>query len=199
MENIVKQVDAAFLYIIVFSLALLLLVTGVMVYFLFRYRKERSPEAADIRGNPLLELVWTLVPTLIALSMFYVGWQSFLGLRGVPKDALDIRVTGMQFAWVFKYPDGKRSEGLLVVPLGRAVKITLTSLDVIHGFYVPGFRIKMDARPNMKTYTWFYAGRPGTYKVFCSQYCGKGHADMMADIRVVPESDYLDWLRGKIK
>ena len=170
-----------------------------MIYFLFRYRKSRNPEAADIRGNTLLELAWTLVPTLIALSMFYVGWQSFLGLRGVPPDALNIDVTAMQFAWVFKYPDGKSSEGLLVVPLGRPVKITLTSLDVIHGFYVPGFRIKMDALPNVKTYTWFYAGRPGTYKVFCSQYCGKGHADMMADIRVVPESEYLDWLRGKIK
>ena len=197
MENIVQQVDAAFVYIIVFSLALLLLVTAAMVYFLFRHRKDRSPEAADIRGNTVLELVWTLVPTLIALSMFYVGWQSFLGLRGVPKDALDVRVTAVQYAWVFKYPEGKRSEGLLVVPQGRPVKLTLTSLDVIHGFYVPAFRIKMDALPNMKTYAWFYPGRPGTYKVFCAEYCGKGHADMMADLRVVPEGEYLEWLRAK--
>lgn len=197
MENIVKQVDAAFVYIIVFSLALLLLVTGAMIYFLFRYRETRSPEAADIRGNAWLELVWTLVPTLIALSMFYVGWDSFLGLRGVPKDALEIRATGMQYAWVFRYPGGERSEGLLVVPQDRPVKVTLTSIDVIHGFYVPAFRIKMDALPRLKTYAWFHSGRPGAYKIFCSQYCGKEHADMMAELRVVPGNEYQAWLRGK--
>jgi len=197
MENIVKQVDSTFLYIIGLSFLLLLLVTGVMIYFLIRYRQAGNPGAADIRGNAALELAWMIVPALIALFMFYVGWQSFLGLRGVPRDALDIRATGVRFAWVFYYPTGKRSEGLLVVPLGRPVKITLTSLDVIHGFSVPAFRIKMDAVPKMKTYAWFYAGMPGTYKIFCSRYCGAGDAAMMADLRVVTQKEYLDWLRKK--
>ncbi len=196
MENVVKQVDAAFIYVIAISLALLLFITGLMIFFLFRYRKERNPEPADIRGNPWLETAWTLIPTLIALSMFYVGWQSFLGLRGVPKDALDVRVTGAQFAWSFKYPNGKTSD-TLVVPLGKAVKLTLTSVDMIHGFYVPSFRIKMDALPKMRTYTWFYAGKPGTYNVMCTQYCGAGHAEMRAELRIVPESEFQDWVGRK--
>lgn len=196
MENVVKQVDAAFLYIIAFSLALLFLITGVMIYFLFRYRREKNPEAADIRGNTALELVWTLIPTLIALSMFYVGWQSYLGLRAVPKDALDIRVTGMQFNWSFEYPGGKVSD-TLVVPQGKPVKLTLTSLDMIHGFYIPSFRIKMDALPKMRTYTWFYAGRPGTYDIMCTQFCGEGHAEMRTQLRIVPESEFFDWVSGE--
>ena len=125
-----------------------------------------------------------------------MGWQSFLGLRGVPKDALEVSVTGMQFAWSFKYPNGKVSD-TLVVPQGRPVKLTLTSLDMIHGFYVPSFRIKMDALPKMKTYTWFYAGKPGTYNVMCTQYCGAGHAEMRAELRIVQGNEYLDWVSGK--
>lgn len=197
MENVVKQVDAAFLYILVFSLALLLLITAVMIYFLFRYSKERNPEPADIRGNTALELAWTLIPTLIALSMFYTGWQSYLGLRAVPADALEVKVTGMQFGWSFEYPNGKVSDALLVAPQGKAVKLTLTSRDVIHGFYVPSFRIKMDALRNMETYTWFYAGRPGSYNIFCTQYCGEGHAGMRAELRIVPESEFFDWVAGE--
>ncbi len=197
MQNVVSQVDSAFLYIIGFSFALLLGITAAMIYFLFRYRKDRNPVPADIRSNARLELVWTAVPTLIALSMFYVGWQSFIGLRGVPKDAMDVGVTGMQWTWVFTYPNGKRSESLMEVPLGKPVKLTIRSLDVIHGFYSPAFRIKMDALPNMNTYAWFYAARQGDYVVFCSQYCGEGHAEMSATIRVVPENEYLQWLRKK--
>lgn len=196
MENVVKQVDAAFLYIIVFSLALLLLITGVMIYFLFRYRREKNPVAADIRGNLWLELAWTLIPTLIALSMFYTGWQSYLGLRGVPRDALDVRVTAMQFGWSFEYPNGKLADTLFV-PQGKPVKLILTSLDMIHGFYVPSFRIKMDVLPKIKTYTWFYADKPGKHHILCTQYCGAGHAEMRTELRIVPESEFFEWLSAE--
>ena len=197
MGDVIKQVDAVFVYIIGFSLALLLLITAVMIYFLFRYGEKKNPKAADIRGNFLLELTWMVIPTIIALSMFYFGWESFLGLRGVPKDAIQIQATGMQFAWVFKYPNGKESEAFLMVPEGKAVKLNLTSLDVIHGFYLPAFRIKMDAIKNMKTYAWFQAQPAGNYTIYCTQYCGVGHADMTAMLRIVPEKDYLAWLNAK--
>jgi len=197
MENVIKQVDAAFIYIIAFSLALLLGVTAAMVYFIFRYRRDRHPEAADIRGNVPLEAAWTLLPTFIALSMFYFGWQSYLGLREVPRGALEVDVTSMKFSWVFKYPNGKRSERLMLVPLGRPVKVNLTSLDVIHSFYVPAYRVKMDALKGMKTYAWFLPSKLGTHKILCAEYCGAGHADMMADLRVVPESEYQAWVEKK--
>jgi cytochrome c oxidase subunit 2 len=197
MENIVKQVDEALIYIIVFCLFLLLLITAVMIYFVIRYRKSRNPVPSDIRGNVKAELAWMIIPTLIALSMFYIGWQSFLGLREVPPGAINIDVHAMQFSYIFIYPNKKESEGLMVVPQGKPIKVNLTSLDVIHGFYVPAFRIKMDAIKNMKTYTWFYADRPGDYNIFCTQYCGSGHADMNAILRIVPELEYEEWLKKK--
>lgn len=197
MENAVKQVDAVFLYIIIFSLVILVAITAVMIYFLIRYRRSKNPRSADIRGNWIAETLWIGVPTLIALSMFYFGWESFLGLRHVPPDALNINVQAMQFSWVFVYPNQKKSENELVVPQGKPIKLNLTSLDVIHGFYLPAFRIKMDAIKNMDTYAWFYADRIGDYHIFCTQYCGVGHADMRATLRIVPESDYNEWLNKK--
>ena len=197
MKNVVSQVDWVFLFIIAFSLAILAAIMAVTVFFFFRYSMKRNPEPSALRGNWKVELVWMVVPTLIALSMFYFGWESFLGLRTVPPDAININVKAMQFEWVFEYPNNKSSDGLLVVPQGRAVKINLTSLDVIHGFYVPAFRIKMDAIKGMKTYTWFYADRIGEYSIFCTQYCGVGHADMTATLRIVPVNEYNDWLNKK--
>jgi cytochrome c oxidase subunit II len=197
MENVVRQVDVAFIYIIVFCLFLLVLITAVMIYFVIRYRKEKNPKSSDIRGNLKVELVWIIIPTIIALSMFYFGWQSFLGLRAVPPGAVNINVNAMQFSYIFIYPNKKESEGLMVVPQGKPIKVNLTSLDVIHGFYIPAFRIKMDAIKNMKTYTWFYADRPGDYHIFCTQYCGVGHANMNATLRIVPETKYEEWLKKK--
>jgi cytochrome c oxidase subunit II len=197
MENIVKQVDAVFIYIIGFSLILLIMITAAMIVFIIKYRKSRHEKSSDIRGDWRVELAWIIIPTIIVLSMFYYGWQSFLGLRAVPPGALEIDVIGMQYAWIFNYPNKKSSEGLLVVPLGKPIKINLTSDDVIHGFYVPAFRIKMDVIKNMKTYTWFYADKIGDYNIFCTQYCGEGHADMTATLRIVTEPEYREWLNRK--
>lgn len=197
MENVVKNVDAVFIYIIGFSILLLLLITAVMIFFAVKYRRSKNPESSDIRSNIKLELAWMIIPSIIALSMFYFGWTSFLGLRTVPKDALEIDVTGMQFAWVFTYQNSKQSEGMLVVPQGKPIKLNITSADVIHGFFIPAFRIKTDAIKNMKTYTWFYADKIGTYNIFCTQYCGTGHADMSALMKIVPEKEYREWLDKK--
>jgi cytochrome c oxidase subunit II len=194
MDNTVKNVDFSFFYIISISLVLLTLITAVMIYFVIRYRKGRNPVSSDIRGNWKLELMWTVIPILIALSMFAVGWRSFLGLREVPPGALQVDVHAMQFSYVFNYPTGKESEGLLMVPRGWPVKLNIISEDVVHGFYLPAFRIKMDALPKMKTYTWFYAEKEGEYLIMCTQYCGVGHADMKATLRIVPENKYREWL-----
>ena len=128
----VAGVDRAFLYIFGFAFALLAFITILMIYFVVRFRASRNPVPADIRGNTLLEVVWMIIPTLIALSMFYVGWQSYLGLRNVPEDAIVIDTTGQMFSWTFRYPNGKESESELVVPEGKAVKLNITSEDVLH-------------------------------------------------------------------
>jgi cytochrome c oxidase subunit 2 len=190
----VQQVDTAFIVIIGISLVLLALITGVMIYFVIRYRRSRNPEPSDIRGDWRLEAAWTVIPALIALGMFYIGWDSYLGLRTVPKGALEVQVIGQQYSWVFIYPNEKVTVGELVVPGGKAVKLNIGSEDVLHSLYIPAFRVKVDAVPGMETYAWFQADRPGTFTILCAEFCGEAHADMTALLRIVPEEEYLAWL-----
>jgi cytochrome c oxidase subunit II len=190
----VQGVDLTFWYILGISIVLLFGITVVMVWFAIKYRRSKNPVASDIRDNYLLEIIWTVVPTLIALTMFYVGWQSYLGLRTVPKGALEIEVSAQQFAWIFVYQNDKESENELVVPVGKAIKLNISSVDVIHSFYLPAFRIKVDAVKGMPTYAWFFADKVGEYDIQCAEYCGINHSAMLAKLRIVPEEEYLAWL-----
>jgi cytochrome c oxidase subunit 2 len=194
ITDTVGQVDRVFIYILGVSLVFLVLITVLMIVFAIRYRRSRNPEPSDIRGNWLLETAWTAIPTILALSMFYFGWQSYLGLRNVPDDAIEIRVIGQQFSWVFFYPNEKVTENELVVPEGKPIKLIITSEDVIHSLSIPAFRIKADAVLGMETYAWFFADEIGHYNVMCAEYCGTGHSDMTAILRIVPESEYQRWL-----
>jgi cytochrome c oxidase subunit 2 len=195
ITDTVSQVDATFLFILGISLALLVLITVLMIVFAIRYSRSRNPEPSDIRGSWLLETLWTAIPTVLVLSMFYFGWQSYLGLREVPEDAIEIGVIGQQFSWVFVYPNDKMTDSELVVPQGKAIKLNITSEDVNHSLFIPAFRIKMDAVPGMDTYTWFFADEVGEYDVLCAEYCGVEHSGMTALLRIVPESDYQAWLQ----
>lgn len=190
----VQGVDQAFWYILGICLILLFGITAVMVYFVVRYRRSKHPVAADIRDNMALELFWTLIPTLIALSMFYMGWKSYIGLRTVPEGALQVKVSAEMFSWVFIYDTGKEAENELVVPLGKAVKLNVSSLDVIHSLYIPAFRIKVDAVKGMQTYAWFKADALGEYDIQCTEYCGTDHSSMTGKLRIVPEKEYQAWL-----
>ena len=194
--NPVQGVDQAFWYILGISAVLLLGITVVMIYFVVRYRRAKNPNPADIRGNFLLEVIWTAIPTLIALSMFYVGWKAYIGLREVPEDALQIEVIGQQFSWIFVYDNDKETENNLVVPLGRAIKLNISSSDVIHSFFVPAFHIKVDAVKGLKTYAWFYADKEGEYDVLCTEYCGTDHSAMVGVLKIVPEKEYQRWLES---
>jgi cytochrome c oxidase subunit 2 len=194
ITDTVEQVDTAFLYILGTSLVLLLFITVLMIYFAVRFRRSRNPEPSDIRGNWRLETAWTVIPTILALSMFYFGWQSYLGLRDVPPGAIEIDVIGQQFSWVFVYPNEKVTESELVVPRGSPIKLNVTSEDVIHSLYIPAFRVKVDAVMGMDSYVWFFADEIGEYDVLCAEYCGAGHADMTGVLRIVEEPDYSAWL-----
>ena len=126
--------------------------------------------------------------------MFYVGWTSYIGLRTVPEDAIEIEVAGQMFSWLFVYENDKETENELVVPLGEAIKLNVTSLDVVHSLYIPAFRIKIDAVKGMETYAWFSADKIGEYDIQCTEYCGTGHSEMLAKLRIVPKDEYLEWL-----
>jgi cytochrome c oxidase subunit 2 len=186
------KVDNTFLFVVGVSVILLVLITFLMVFFIFRYNRRRHPHAEQIEGSLLIEIIWTVVPTLLVLVMFYFGWTNFSYIRNVPDDAMSVNATGRMWSWNFEYKNGKQS-GELNVPLGRPVKLVLTSVDVIHSLYIPAFRIKEDAVPGLKTYLWFKANEAGSYDIFCTEYCGTGHSHMLSKVVVLPEAEFDKW------
>lgn len=190
----VLGVDRAFWYIFIVSAIFLAGITVVMIYFVFRYSRAKHPEPADIRDNWKLELLWTVIPTLIALSMFWVGWQSYTGLRNVPAGAVQIEALGQMFSWIFVYDNEKETENELVVPAHTPVKLNIESLDVLHSFFIPAFRVKADAVKNFPTYVWFRTNDPGEYDILCAEYCGLDHSQMVAKLIVLPKDEYHQWL-----
>ncbi|MGE4470920.1 MAG: cytochrome c oxidase subunit II [Desulfovibrio sp.] len=194
--NAAEQVDQAFAVIFGISVLMLVGIVGCMLWFAWRYQRKRHPKAADIHGNTLLEILWFVLPTIIVLGMFYFGWTSYQALRSVPADAMTVQVTGRMWSWAFEYPNGRRAAEL-VVPVGRAVKLDMTSTDVIHSFYVPAFRIKTDTVPGMQTYAWFRPEEEGEYDILCAEYCGLKHANMLSVVRVVDHDTFEQWYRGE--
>jgi cytochrome c oxidase subunit 2 len=191
-----RVVDNVFLYILFICVFLLGLITFLMVYFVIRYRREKHPKPVDIEGSTWLEVTWTVIPTLIVLTMFYYGLTGFEFLKKVPEGAMVVKVLARQWSWLFEYENGVRDTELRV-PLGKPVKLLLTSQDVIHGFYVPAFRIKQDAVPGMTNYLWFQPTQLGTFDVMCSQYCGLEHSHMLTKIVVLPQEEFTKWYQGK--
>lgn len=191
-----KIVNEVFLFIFVICVFLLGLITFLMIYFVIRYRRERHPQPDEIEGSTRLEIIWTVVPILLVLTMFYAGLTGFQFLRKVPEGAMVVKVIARQWSWIFRYDNGIEDPELRV-PVGKPVKLLLTSQDVIHGFYAPAFRIKQDAVPGMTTYLWFQPTEVGAFDVMCSQYCGLEHSHMLTKLLVLPEADFTKWYQGK--
>jgi len=188
-----EVIDPIFLFIFGVSLVMLLGVTCAMVYFIFRYNRKRCPvPASQNASNIWLEIIWTVIPSILVLAMFYYGWAGYLALRNVPPGAMEVKVTGRMWSWLFEYPNGKTSDKLYV-PVGQPVKVTMTSVDVLHSFYVPAFRVKRDVVPGRETYIWFTARKPGSYDVFCAEYCGAEHSSMITTIEALPAHEYAEW------
>lgn len=192
-SNTAGKVDDAFLFIVVCCVVLLALVTITMIVFLVKYNRDRHARPEAVRENVALEITWTVIPTILVLFMFYFGWVDFDYIRNPPKDALAIDVTARQWSWLFEYTNGKQSD-VLYVPLGKPVKLVLTSADVIHSLFIPAFRIKEDCVPGMKTHLWFTADETGSYDLFCTEYCGLGHSHMRSKVNVVSAEDFTRWL-----
>jgi cytochrome c oxidase subunit II len=192
--NPVTLVDRSFYFIIGFSFIFLFAITLVMIWFVIRYRRSKNKTPSDIRGNRLLETVWIVIPTIIALLMFVSGWKSYTGLRNVPEGALEIEVTGQSFSWLFYYPNDKETENEIVVPVNTPIKLNITSADVIHSLFIPAFRVKVDAVKGIHTYAWFLPEKKGEYFFQCTEFCGTDHAAMTGMVRVVSQEEYEEWV-----
>lgn len=190
-------VDNVLIYIFGSSFLLLAGITLVMIWFVIRYRRSKNPEpTSDIADNLWLEITWTILPTLIVLTMFWYGWTNYVGLREVPPGAFEVRATGRMWSWQFEYENG-RTSNKLYVPAGKPIKVVLNSTDVLHSFFMPAFRIKRDAVPGIETYIWFQSPQDGSYDIFCSEYCGTGHADMITTVEVLLPEDFESWYNTK--
>ena len=195
-----SEVDALFLFITVVSLFFFLLVEGLLIYFAIRYRRRKgteSSETPDIRGNMLLETIWIVIPTIVVASFFYYGYRVFRDIRTPTPGATDIHVVGKQWLFEFRYPDGSSSINEVRVPVGKPVKLILSSDDVIHSFYVPAYRLKQDMVPGRYNTLYLHPDKVGTYDILCAEYCGVGHSTMRAELIVMEPAAYAAWREKK--
>jgi cytochrome c oxidase subunit II len=194
-STIAGSVDWLFYLILYISIFFFVLVVGGAIIFVAKYRRKGNSLATSQVDHSLkLELTWTIIPVVIVVILFVLGFTLFMKMNIAPKDALEIKVTAQRWMWTFDYPEGVNSSSELVVPAGKPVKLLMSSTDVIHSFFVPDFRIKMDVLPNRYTLVWFEAPNAGEHNIFCTEYCGKGHSEMLGKVRVVGEREYAEWI-----
>ncbi len=193
-STLAGQVDSLFLYILAICLFFTLLIATLIIVFIIRYRRRPGVKPAPIEGSLRLEIVWTAIPLALAMSIFAWGAHVYMEWVTPPDDALDVYVVGRQWMWKAQHPGGQSEINELHVPLGRPVRITLTSIDVIHSFYIPDLRAHMDAIPGRYTTAWFEATKPGRYRLFCSEYCGTNHSAMIGTAIVLEPDAYQAWL-----
>ncbi len=190
------DVDRAFWITNGISLAMFILVVGLMGYFIFRYHHSRvkPEEIRNIKDHLWLEIAWTVIPTILLFVIFYYGYTAFREIRTLPKNAFVVDVLGKRWSWTFTYPNGKRATELYV-PVGENIRLRLHAPlnDVIHSFYIPAFRVKEDVVPGRVNHLWFNATVLGRYDIECAQYCGTGHSHMLSKVEIMKKSAFDAW------
>jgi cytochrome c oxidase subunit II len=190
-------VDMLFIALIVITGTVSLLIWLFILFFAIKYRRRPDNELAQEYEPPqILEVAWTVIPAIIFIGFFIWGAWLYFREQRVPDNALDIYATGRQWMWKFEHPGGQREIDSLHVPVGRAVKITMASEDVIHSLWFPAFRVKADVLPSRYRTLWFQATKTGTFHIFCAEYCGTQHSGMIGWVHVMEPTEYQRWLAG---
>ncbi len=193
-----SRVDTLYFFIIGTTVAVSTLVAVLVIYFAIRYRRRSEDEIpVSIVGSHALEIAWSSIPLCIVMVMF--GWSAWLyvDMSTAPADALEVYVIGKQWMWKSQHPDGQREINELHVPVGKPVKLTMTSEDVIHSFFVPDFRTKQDVIPGRYTSLWFQATKPGRFRIYCAEYCGTDHSKMVGWVVASEPSEHQQWLSSR--
>ena len=191
------KVEALYFYLCGITVFFTLLISGVLVFFVIKYRRRNPFEIPrPIAGSHKLEAVWSVIPFIIAMSIFAWGAQIYFQNSRPPKNANEVYVVGKQWMWKIQHSTGQREINELHVPAGRKIKLIMTSEDTIHDFFIPAFRIKADVLPGKYTTQWFEATKPGTYHLFCAEYCGMNHSGMIGSVIVMQPTDFDNWLSG---
>jgi cytochrome c oxidase subunit 2 len=190
------SVDALYIFLVLLSAFMSVAIFLMIAIFALRYRRRDGREAEQIEGSNVLEFTWSIVPLGVFMVIFVWGARIFFLERTPPRGAAEIYVVAKQWMWKLQHEEGQREINELHVPVGRDVRMIMTSQDVIHSFYVPAFRIKQDVIPGRYTTAWFRATRPGTYHLFCAEYCGTQHSGMIGQVVVMEPAQYQQWLTG---
>ncbi len=190
--------DSVFFFILGISVTFLFVNTAVMIYFVIRYSRKRNPNPEEVKENLTIEILWTVVPTILVMIIFFAGWKGFQYMRTVPPDAMPVKVIAREWSWTFDYENGKETN-VLKVPIRKPIKLLITSADVLHSLYIPAYRIKEDCVPGMETHLWFLPDELGSYDLFCTEYCGVGHSSMITKVEVMSERDFEEWYRSEEK
>jgi cytochrome c oxidase subunit II len=198
--KIAGEVDELYYFLTAITVFFSALIFGCIFYFMIRYRRRSEDERAEqIEGSVPLEILWSVIPSIICAVIFV--WSSYLYVRDArpPANSTEIFVIGKQWMWHIQHPEGPREIDALHIPVGEPVKLTMTSQDVIHGFFIPAFRMKKAVLPGSYNSIWFKPDKVGTYHLFCTEYCGAGHSKMIGWVYVMEPADYAAWLAGQMK
>ncbi|MCI0423950.1 MAG: cytochrome c oxidase subunit II [Acidobacteria bacterium] len=196
-SSVAADVDNLYFFLLAITAFFSLLIAGLVAFFAIRYRRRSEVELPEpITGSTKLETLWTVIPGIIVLFIFGWGAKVFLSLHRAPADAMPVYVLGKQWMWKLQHLEGQREINELHIPVGRGVKLIMSSEDVLHSFYVPAFRVKADVLPGRYTYIWFKATQPGEYHLFCAEYCGTKHSGMIGRVVVMEPAAFEAWLSG---
>ncbi len=188
------RVDALYIFLVLVSAIMTVLIFTTLIVFAIKFRRRHGRPAEQIEGSTILEITWSVIPFAVFMSFFVWGAVIYFQERTPPQDAMEVYTVAKQWMWKFEHAGGQREINELHVPIGRDVKLIMTSQDVIHSFYVPAFRIKQDVLPGRYTTFWFHATKAGTYHLFCAEYCGTQHSGMIGWIVVMEPRDYEAWM-----
>src|SRR5271168_5227242 len=189
-------VDALYIFLVLLSLAMTVAIFATILVFVAKYRRRKGVEAEQIHGSVALELGWSIIPLMIFMLIFAWGAVIFYQERTPPRSSAEVYIVAKQWMWKIEHAEGQREINALHVPVGRDVRLIMTSQDVIHSFYIPAFRIKQDVLPGRYTVEWFRATKPGVYHLFCAEYCGTQHSGMVGSIVVQEPAQYEAWMNG---
>ncbi|HEY8997345.1 MAG TPA: cytochrome c oxidase subunit II [Edaphobacter sp.] len=192
-STIAPYTDALYFFLLLITAVGLVLVGALVFGFAIRYRKERNPVATQVEGSTLLEATWTIIPLALFLVCFVWGALLYFRIFTPPANAMNIYVVGKQWMWKAEHPGGQHEINTLHVPAGQDIQLTMISQDVFHSFSIPDFRVKREVIPGRYTTVWFNATTPGTYHIFCTQYCGTKHSGMIGEVTVLTPDEYKKW------
>jgi cytochrome c oxidase subunit 2 len=198
-STMASRVDALYFFLLAIGVFFSILIAGLIVFYAVKYRRRSETAVGEVvHGATSLEVAWTVIPFVITMILFVWGASVFFAMSRPPDETINVYVVGKQWMWKFQHLDGRREIDELHVPVGRAVKLIMTSEDVIHDVFVPAFRVKADVLPGRYTEIWFEATKPGRYHLFCAEYCGAKHYGMTGEVVVMEPSEYQTWLSGGV-